>query len=660
MTVVAGRGRFPRDPAVVLAAIAVVVLAAGQARAEVVARARVVTHEDPSRLDGLMDALSWTRVVGWNDDRLVFRPGTDTLDVALRVAAYLGTRPVVQAAADPLRALAAEIGRLAGEAARQETLVPSVTESMPTKSAEETPVPRSDLKIRLSSLLTGLDDAFKERSVVVRMSLLTLMAGQHVLLLGPPGTAKSAFARALCACFEGATFFEYLLTRFTHPDELFGPVSIEGLKTSDYRRLTEGHLPTAQIAFLDEVFKANSAILNSLLAVVNERTFHHGKHIDRVPLIGLVAASNEVPDPEAGLAALYDRFLCRLSVPPLTQQESWWQVASGNLRRFVATTALRQEDLESVGLEADRVQIPPSVAEALGALWRIGLQEGWAVSDRRWQRVVALLRLAAATDGRDAVDTLDLLMLPYMLAPSPDRSSEVLDAVIGLVKGVGPEDDLAAQWLLLRADRVAPVDPHSVVDSATPAGFPARLERRRRELDRFLEHHKEAVFRLAAIRRAMEAAASTRLWIDTIPSAWMARIVHSTRDLARVAEVAARYRTTLVDTPSAAAGLLGALPAAPRRSLGVGVVLALTVGEGAPVRLTLAGERDDAGTPDPLDRPHELRVSPEWWVAWVEGKVDDALVRQVVPHAQRNVATALVAVRRHLAGSAVPPPPDLQ
>lgn len=270
-------------------------------------------------------------------------------------------------------------------------------------------------------MLAELERGLLQRDVAARALLLAALAGEHVLLLGPPGTAKSELARRLQRLLPGAHYFERLLTRFTVPEELFGPLSLRALEEDRYERLTEGYLPAAEVAFLDEVFKANSAILNTLLGILHERQFDNGSQRLPVPLVTLVGASNEQPQDDS-LLAFYDRFLLRVPVQPVDDAHFAALLATpvNEDRALPARSHLDLTCVQALRKQAHAAVLGGDVLELLQAARQHAGSSAQTVSDRRWRQLVELLKLQAASRGADAVSPWDLWLLPFVLAAGPD------------------------------------------------------------------------------------------------------------------------------------------------------------------------------------------------------------------------------------------------
>lgn len=319
---------------------------------------------------------------------------------------------------------------------------------------------------RFKQLLGEMNRGIYEKETEISLSLLAALAGESIILLGPPGVAKSMVARQLKTAFRDAQSFEYLMSRFSTPDEIFGPVSIQKLKTSDtYERAVEGYLPTADVVFLDEIWKAGPAIQNTLLTVINEKIFRNGNREMHLPLKLLVAASNELPAKGEGLEALWDRFVIRIESRPIKLEKNFRAMLLDSHADFLGPTdstdfsgftgglghadfadnadfsdlKITSEEYAEWTERIDKIGVKIEVLDAISAIRKslraVNVDEAAErrniyVSDRRWKNIVRLLRTSAFMQDREEVDICDLLPIYHCLWQEPEERDAIRNIVI--------------------------------------------------------------------------------------------------------------------------------------------------------------------------------------------------------------------------------------
>ncbi len=280
--------------------------------------------------------------------------------------------------------------------------------------------------LRLTRVADDLKRLFSRRETAVDLMKLALLCQEHVLLLGPPGSGKSELVSRFAAGVQ-ARSFQYLLTRFTEPTELFGPIDLKAFQEGTYVVRTEGMLPTAQIAFLDEVFQASSAILNTLLSLVHERIFYNGAEQQRVPLLTLFGASNTLPD-DPTLRAFSDRFALRLEVEPVADEsladllDKGWMLELERFQEDVGRgeALLNTEQLIALYRDLPTIKVDDIQTQYQDLLRRLRA-EGVELSERRMIKGLKLIRGAAMLDGRDQANAKDFWPLNHMWSSVGDR-----------------------------------------------------------------------------------------------------------------------------------------------------------------------------------------------------------------------------------------------
>jgi len=271
---------------------------------------------------------------------------------------------------------------------------------------------------KFNAVRKDLNSVLIDREVPVDLALMALLTREHLLFLGPPGTAKSLLVRELCSRIQGGSYFEKLLTKFSTPEELFGPLSLTALENDKYQRIIQGTVVDSHIAFLDECYKANSAILNSLLTLVNERLYQEGGSVIHAPLISLFGASNETPE-DSSLGALHDRFLFRYFVPYLSDDASFkmlLQMGDSSPSAFLSL-----EDIEKAQKEVQSIPVSSQAIEAVVAIKHEADNEGLSISDRRWRACMKALKAFAWLQGDSEATDEHCSILIHILWSLPDQ-----------------------------------------------------------------------------------------------------------------------------------------------------------------------------------------------------------------------------------------------
>lgn len=301
---------------------------------------------------------------------------------------------------------------------------------------------------KIESLIKILNNGLFERERVINLSLLSMIANEAVFFIGPPGVAKSLIARRLSLVINKGKVFEYLMHRFSTPDEIFGPVSIRKLKNEDkYERVIDGYLPDAEVVFLDEIWKAGPSIQNTLLTVINEKIYKNGDKEINIPLKCLIAASNEFPAKDQGLDALWDRFVLKLVVEEIKDDSLFLKMIKGNDKlinlNIPDDVKISSDDFSALSKLIDNVKITNEVTNAIIAIkYRVNEynkniaehESKFFISDRKWKKIAKILKTSAVLNGRNSVNLLDTFLVADCIWNNLVQKDIVLEIVKNSIK----------------------------------------------------------------------------------------------------------------------------------------------------------------------------------------------------------------------------------